>query len=379
MIGIVNPYRFGKKVLAVYDPIGIEASAAVETGWEWAPMDSGHAILVYAKSGTYYAVCITLSGTTPSRGTAVSIGTGIAHYSVTRMDATHAIFTYRDTSNNYGKAVCLTLDPDADTISVGSAYTFSTNNCRTTAVLGMDSGHAICCFKDSTDGSKPKALVLTLSGTTVNGGTILTIESNDIGSFNHGANSWMDATRAIFKYNPDSEDMYVVGLELDAGTDTLTNGTPALVIDASDPYTFPNTVTAGIDSTNAIAVSRLDAAITADKLGRACGLVLDPDTLAITVGTQMTWNNEYTQALDLCHLGSGVVIVSFLDSTFDGIDLFHSASGPTITAPNAKKADIAPTGIAALAKWYGSSTHMLLAYQDTGDSNYGKIRCMTYL
>lgn len=386
MIPFVNPYRFGKK-LAVYDPIGVESSAAVETGFEWAPLDSGHAILVYAKSGTYYAVCITLSGTTPSRGTAVSLGTAIAHYSVTRMDDTHAMFVWRDTSNNYGKACCLTLNGD-DTITVESAYTFSTNNCRTTAVLGMDSGHAICGFKDATDGNKPKALCLTLSGTTVGGGSILTLSSSSIGAFGHGNNPQMDATHAIFGFNINSADQYVVGIEVDTGTDTLTAGTPALVQAATPGYPNTSGDCCGIDSTNALFALRMDAASAGNRIGKACGIVLNLSDHSISVGSMITFNADYTSNIDICTIVDSIVILVALMGPasgdppaylFDGLDLFHSASGPTVTAPYPRLRNVAPTSSAALAKWYGSTSHMLLAYSDTGDSNYGKIRCMTYL
>ena len=133
---------------AVFDTSDIDYTSVTS-------MDSTHAIVTYRDYGNVRygtACCLTLTGTTITAGTPVVFESAYAaDISVTSMDSTHAIVTYRDNGNSdYGTACCLTLA--TATITAGTPVVFESASTLYISVTSMYSTHAIVTYRDNGSG-----------------------------------------------------------------------------------------------------------------------------------------------------------------------------------------------------------------------------------
>jgi len=136
-----------------------------------------------SSSDTGYAYVSTVSGSTISSGTGVQFETGTTQDLAIDFDSTNnkVLIVYRDAGDsNKGKAVVGTVDPSDNSISFGSIAEFEsggTNNPK--VAFSTTAGKHLIVYVDTGDSFKGKAVVATISGTSVSFGSIVEFEAGE--------------------------------------------------------------------------------------------------------------------------------------------------------------------------------------------------------
>ena len=121
----------------------------------------------------------TVSGTSISFGTPATFDSGNANYIAPIYDANaqKVVIAYRDNNdNNYGKALVATVS--GTSLSFGTAATFSASSTSDTNIAyDSTNNKVIVAFKDGGDSDKGKAAIGTVSGTSISFGTVATINN----------------------------------------------------------------------------------------------------------------------------------------------------------------------------------------------------------
>jgi len=119
------------------------------------------------------AIVGTVSGTSISFGSEVVYNTGSTDDSVAVFDSTNGkvVIVYRDSSNgNYGTAIVGTVS--GTSISFGSEVVFNSGNTsHIAAVFDSTNGKVVISYRDHADSGKGKAIVGTVSGTSISFGS----------------------------------------------------------------------------------------------------------------------------------------------------------------------------------------------------------------
>ena len=186
---------------------GTAASAGFSGGWgllvsslsatkfvAFAQNDNGN-----SNYGT--AIIGTVSGSSISFGTKVS--TGVATYEdpqVVGLTETKFILVYKDSSGNQGKARVGTVS--GTSISFGSVVVFEsgqTNLNKNNAVTRLTDTKFLVSYTDSSDGSKAKSIVGTISGTSVSFGSAATFATPN--SSQYATVSALSETKVIIAWS----------------------------------------------------------------------------------------------------------------------------------------------------------------------------------
>ena len=169
---------FGTPVVFASDTINY---TAIET-----EPSSNHVVISYQFSGppyyaSYgYAIVGAVSGTSISFGSAAFFEPYVTQWVAMGYDSTNNkyIIAYRGngSSNGYGSAVVGTRS--GTSISFGTVVYFQSSQCRFFAVShDVASGKNLICFEDETNSSDGKAVVGTVSGTSISFGSTVTFET----------------------------------------------------------------------------------------------------------------------------------------------------------------------------------------------------------
>jgi hypothetical protein len=144
---------------------------------------NGKVVISYRDHGNSQrgtAIVGTVSGTSISFGTAVVIDStpGVSHISAT-YDSTNnkVVIAYRDEDNsNYGRAVVGTVS--GTSISFGSPVTFESGQSGyISAIYDSANGKVVIAYQDGNDSNHGKAVVGTVSGTSISFGSPVTFKS----------------------------------------------------------------------------------------------------------------------------------------------------------------------------------------------------------
>ena len=169
---------FGTPVVFASDTINY---TAIET-----EPSSNHVVIAYQFSGpphyaSYgYAIVGAVSGTSISFGSAAFFEPYVTQWVAMGYDSTNNkyIIAYRGngSSNGYGSAVVGTRS--GTSISFGTVVYFQSSQCRFFAVShDVASGKNLICFEDETNSNDGKAVVGTVSGTSISFGSTVTFET----------------------------------------------------------------------------------------------------------------------------------------------------------------------------------------------------------
>jgi len=163
-----------------------------------------------SQSDTGYAYVSTVSGSTISSGTGVQFETGNTQDLGIAFDSTNnkVLIVYKDASDSSkGKAVVGTVDPSDNSISFGSIAEFEsggTNNPK--VAFSPTAGKLLIVYQDSGDSGKGKAVVATISGTSVTFGSIVEFESGSTNKPNIAYDSTAD--KFVIAYKDEGNSSY---------------------------------------------------------------------------------------------------------------------------------------------------------------------------
>jgi len=252
-----------------------------------------------------------------SDGDTVTFGTEVQYESndswynvVTALDNTHFVAAYEDGGDSlYGKAIVGTVS-GGDSISYGNKVVFEAASTAWIEIAALNSTHCVIAYMDNGDSGKGTAIVGTISGDSISFGTPVVFEDGTTRDIDIDS---LDNTHVVVAYGDDDNSGYgtaVVGTISDG--DVLSFGTPVVYESAGIEYTSVSS----LNSTHCV------------------------------IAYQDEGNSDY---------GTAVVGTISGDSiSFGTPQVFESATTNEISTCSL------------------DNTHSVIAYQDGGDSNYGK-------
>ena len=175
--------------------LSIGATSVVNTGTNSGPTiaydtNSDRVVIAYkdTSNGHGKAVVGTVSGSGISFGTpatfnaASTIGMQPTHGIAFDSSNNKVVIVYKDGGNsNYGTAIVGTVDPSDNSISFGSEAVFESAHATfPTVVFDSSNNKVLISYSDVGDSSKGKAIVGTVSGTSISFGSAAEFEAGDV-------------------------------------------------------------------------------------------------------------------------------------------------------------------------------------------------------
>ena len=213
------------------------------TSYTSATYDSsnGKVVIAYRDHGNSVrgtSIVGTVSGTSISFGTAVAIDStpGVSHISAT-YDSTNekVVIAYRDEDNsNYGRAVVGTVS--GTSISFGSPETFeSATSGYMSAIYDSANGKVVIAYQDGGNSSYGTAIVGTVSGTSISFGTAVVFESAET----NYTSATYDSTngKVVIVYEDEGNSQYGTAIVGTVSGTSISFGTAVVFESAAISYT----------------------------------------------------------------------------------------------------------------------------------------------
>jgi hypothetical protein len=359
--GIVTYYGDGSQLTGVESGVlNFVASGTISNG----------ATVIIKADGTVDVVAQSGSPT-PNGGTPVEFegGTGEIAYTATTFDSNSnkIVLAYRHSGSPYpGKAVVGTVD--GSTITFGSSVEFEDGQSNYIGI-GFDSteNKVVIAYQDDTDSQKGKAVVGTVSGTSISFGTPVQFEA--------GRTQWCDVAfvssstdRIVIVYcDEDNSDQATVIVGTISGT-SISFGSSATWYSAA------------ASKTKICYDSNTDRIIVAWANGTSNGrtAVGTVDATSVTWGSTAAFSDSDSSGgpLDIVYSSTDQrIIVSWRDG---GNSNYGTARVGTITGGGSNTISYGSpvvfesAGTARITSSYDSTNNkVLIAYRDQGNSNYG--------
>ncbi|MCP4083177.1 MAG: hypothetical protein GY743_23390 [Planctomycetaceae bacterium] len=258
---------------------------------------------------------ITAPGNDPSLGGSDPRGIAIA-----ALSSTAAIGVYADDSASYvGKANYLTIS--GNTITDQSSVTFEAS-----AGLGVDARVAICeltatkavvVYSDGDDSNKLKAVVLSVSGTTISAGSAVNIDGTDAGTLPSLAP--ISTTSCLLVYNNSTDTDFKAVVLSGMSATTVTVNTAITVNGAA----VTATGVAAYSASQFLATYKL-----VDDTGNYIELAVSGVTVS-TVGSSAQFDTGLNEAISCAAYDSDTAIAVYLSASIDAV-IFSLATGSHI-------------------------------------------------
>jgi hypothetical protein len=359
--GIVTYYGDGSQLTGV--------TAGGESNFVASGTIANGATVIIKTDGTVSAVTQTGSAN-PSVGTKVTYTTGTSNYIVSTYDSNSnkIVIAYSDGADSHaGKAIVGTVS--GTSISFGSIVQFEGGQCNyLAATFDSNSNKVVIAFRDVSDSDKAKAIVGTVSGTSISFGTPVVITTNNCAHF--GATFDSNSNKVVITYRDGTNSAYgkaVVGTV--SGT-SISFGS-IVTFNTSDTRWMRGSVV--FDSTNnKVVISYQDDGDSAK--GKA--IVGTVSGTSISFGSAVLFENDSTgsQLSAAFDSTNGKVVISYPDSgdSETGKTVVGTVSGTSITFGT----HVEFTGGGGVS--YPSSTYdstngkIIVAYRDESN-NHGKV------
>lgn len=217
-------------------PIG----AGTQTQVSVANLTTNTAIVAYTEGSSVYAVIVTAVTTVVVTNAAVDVGSSVAalRVSVAVLDSTHAIIAYSAGTNTDGLCRIISVSgttPSAPTAATTFATHDSGANIREISVGALDSAHAMITFVNGGD-SFGKNIALSVSGTTITLGSLATFQSSATSFDANGITSEfavIDASTALIVFSASS---HTYGVVTTISGTTVTNNSRVQISTADSQY-----------------------------------------------------------------------------------------------------------------------------------------------
>jgi|5B_taG_2_1085324.scaffolds.fasta_scaffold10363_3 hypothetical protein len=322
---------------------------------------------------SFYGTAIvgTVSGSTLSFGTPVVYESAMTGLNAATFDsnANKIVIAYRDTGNSSrGTAIVGTVS--GTSISFGSAEVFESGNTSPIAITFDSSNNkVVIAYGDENNSNYGKAIVGTVSGTSISFGSETTFNAGAI--YSVGATFDSDSNKVVIAYRDGGNSNQgnaivgtVSGTSISFGSEaTFASGTTIREVSA----TFDS-------SNNKVVVAYLDYNVT--DIMAAVGTV---SGTSISFGTPVQVDPHAGDTVGAAFdSANNKVIISFSDSTASNGQLRAGAvSGTSITFEDAvvyESGDVAEIS----STFDSNSNATVTAYKDSGNSNYGTAVAFRY-
>ena len=329
--------------------------------------DSSKVILAYSDSdnstrGT--AVVGTVSGTSISFGSPAVYNSGTTEHIGITYDTTNdkVVIVYKDAGNsNYGTAIVGTVS--GTDITFGSEAVYNAENAQyNAAAFDANTGKILIAYKDGGDASI-QSRVATVSGTNISFGTEVQVVSN--GTYVQAVFD-SNSNKVVVVYRDGSNSNYgTARVGTVSGTD-ISFGTAAVWVSSS-----AEDIQATFDSTNNKIVIGYKDGGDGDKGKAFVGTVSGTN---ISFGSAATFHNASTPGVNGVVYNSNQNKVFFFYISGSSIGRFVSGtvSGTAVGSVSSETTYHNASTNVPFQVYDGSSTNIVAAYRDGGDSNKGK-------
>lgn len=282
--------------------------------------------------------------------------------SICRLDDTHFAIAFKDvTDSNKGKVVIGTLSGTTITITDDSATTFEDGqiyHCNI-QIKALDSTHFVIVYADASDSNYGKAIIGSVSGTTITLGSIVTLAEVAVATCGCTALNSEYFVAIFAKYDSPYE---VLAYVCSVSGITITTGSVQTLLDTG--------ITRNLSSSRAVALDNssfvfLYALVTTGYLGVAC-VTVDKGNKTTSLESQVSTGIAGTLQSTIDNFDSRYFIIgnvyAITIGEVEGTTV--SVGSNTTLEANAKKTAVCAT----------DSTHWAAAYFDDADSDKGKIQ-----
>jgi hypothetical protein len=364
----------------VVGPMSIEPAVVFNSGSTghmsiaFDPNTAGKFVIAYSDyDNASYGMAIvgTVSGTSISFGTEVVFNSDTSYDVQLSFDPNTAgkfIVAYRDQNNSsYGKAKVGTVS--GTSISFGTAAAFHSGK-TWYAPIAFDpntAGKFVIAYSDGDNSDYGKAIVGTISGTSISFGTEVV--------FNSGKTNYISiafdpntAGKFVIVYRDDGNSDYgtaivgtVSGTSISFGTEVVFNSGTSWYISLSfDPNTTGKFVIAYMD---------------VDNSGYGTAIVGTVSGTTMTFGTEVVFNsgNSYYNSISFDPNMADKCVISYKDggNSSYGTAIVGTVSGTSISFGAGYVFNSGPTAYISIAFDLNNAGKFVIAYRDQDNSNYG--------
>ena len=318
-----------------------------------------------ANSGQGTVIVGTVSGTSISYGTAVVFETGSTSYSSVVFDSNSnkIVIAYRDAGDsNYGKAIVGTVS--GTSISFGTAVTFETaNSDHISATFDSNSNKVVIAYRDDGNSSYGTAIVGTVSGTSISFGTAVVYASVNAQSKSMAFDSNLNKVIIAFRnFNNAGYSWAVVGTV--SGT-SISFGTTVVYSSTATEH-----LSVIFDSSNNKAV------LTArDSNNKGIAVVGTVSGTSISFGSAVIYSGSSTAdwGFAVFDAAANKVVISYSDlsNSSHGTVIVGTVSGTSITFGTPVVFNNAGDTNYIGSGFDSNLNKVVTAYQDANNSNYG--------
>ncbi len=314
----------------------------------------------------------TVSGSSISFGSNANFKSGDCSYVDAAFDGTNdkVVIVYQDGANSsVGTAVVGTVS--GTSISFGTPVVFESGAVLdTTVTFDPDTGKFVVSYCDFPDGGALKAIVGTVSGTSISFGSPVTYTASTA-VYGSGSNNICYDTnnnKVVVVYADGGNSNYLTAKVGTVSGTSISFGS-ATVIDTSNNAAW---IGVSFDTTS----NKVVVAYALPTSGAAA--VLSVSGTAITAGSPVTFNTQGVNLLDCAYDGTTdqTVIVYRQSANSDlGTYIAGSVSGTSISFGSETVFNDGATGPNAIG-YNADQGGLVLAYRDGSDSNYMKSRVL---
>ena len=237
----------------------------------------------------------------PSAGTASVFESASTYYiSATVLSQTNVLVAYQDSGNSsYGTAVVLTIS--GTTITVGTPIVFDTVFTTSVSAAVLSQTSVAVAYRKGDGTNYGKAVVLTISGTTITAGTPVAFSSANAQYISALA---LSQTKVLVAYNDVGNSNYGTAVILTISGTTITVGTAVVFESASSQY-----ISAVVLSATGVLVAYYDGG----NSGYGTAVVLTISGTTITVGTPIVFESASSQFMSAVAISAKSVFIAYRD------------------------------------------------------------------
>jgi hypothetical protein len=278
--------------------------------------------------------------------------------SVSALDSTHFVVGYCD-SGNSNYGTAIIGTISGSTISYSSEYVFNSAYTDYISVSALDSTHFVVAYRDYGNSNYGTAIIGTISGSTITYGSEYVFNSAITASISISA---LDSTHFVVAYRDYGNSNYGTAIIGTISGSTITYGSE---------YVFNSAITASIsisalDSTHFV-VGYMDYG---NSYYGTC-IIGTISGSAISYGSEYVFNQANTSYISVSTLDSTHFVVGYCDSGNSnyGTAIIGTISGSTISYSSEYVFNSAYTDYISVSAL--DSTHFVVGYRDFGNSYYG--------
>tara|TARA_B100000029_G_scaffold62040_1_gene55626 strand:+ start:1780 stop:3426 length:1647 start_codon:yes stop_codon:yes gene_type:complete len=325
-------------------------------------IDNGAAVILNT-DGTVGIVTLTTSDT-PEAGTPVFYDSpNSLYYNAVAYDSTNdkVVIAYADNSNSLkGKAIVGTVS--GSSISFGTAVEFESGATDYPRVTFVGSGKVVIAYRDDDNNSYGTAVVGTVSGTSISFGTPVVFESAIINDSSITYDSTND--RVVITYKDQGNNNYGTAIVGTVSGTSISFGTAVVFESAAS-----TTTSAVFDTTNDKVVIAYQDAINSEYGTAIVGTV---SGTSISFGTAAVFESATTTVVQAAYVGSGKVVIAYRDygNSDYGTAVVGTVSGTSISYGTPVVFNSANSTFITVS-YDSTNDKVVISYRDWGNSSYG--------